>query len=59
MKLSIMPPNTSGTVSYWKGPAFDLGPETSIGMLQFISTYFVIHYFRSISFFGAHGEGLI
>jgi hypothetical protein len=54
-----MPPNVSGTVSYWKGPAFDLGPETSIGMLYFLSTYFVIRYSRNIPLFGAHGEGLI
>jgi hypothetical protein len=58
LKLSIMPPNVSGRVSYWKGPAFELGPETSVGMLQFLSTYFAIYYFRIIPLFGAHGEGL-
>jgi hypothetical protein len=59
LKLLIMPPNVIGTVSYWKGPAFDLEPETSVEMLQFLSTHFAIYYFRSIPLFGAHGEGLI
>jgi hypothetical protein len=54
-----MPPNFGGTILYSKGPAFDLGPQTSIGMLQLRSTYIDIHYYRSIPLFGAYGEGFI